>query len=191
MILCGLDIATTTGLACFKDGIFTTATFKGNKVKKETDGLDPVREGEIGRLFQDLLRVWLIENRVEYVAIEAPISSAHVRRKAVINPQASFAGQAITYTNQPATSMSAIYRIYGLSFAAAAVCSRLNIPAVMVVQQTWRKAFLGSGHIPDAKKAAKAKCEALGIKISSVDAAEAVGIAYWLKERLLGPGMLR
>ncbi len=148
-----------------------------------TKALDAVREGKIGRDFEDALRVWLLDNKVEHVAIEAPVPSNKSRRETHINPEADFAGTSITYTEKDGTSLASIFRIYGLEMMACAVCARLNIPAVFVVQSSWRKAFLGNG---SPMKAAKAKQEAVkqcrryGIEVASVDAAEAVGIAYWL-----------
>lgn len=192
-VLAGLDIATKSGFAAMQDGkIVETVTFLGPKRKRsildDAKALDAVHEGNIGRLFEDALRVWLIRMKVEHVAIEAPLPGNKDKTETHVNPDADFAGQSITYTKKPGTSISANYRTYGLSFIACAVCARLNIPVRLVNQSTWRKSFLGHGRPGsrpgDAKKAAVKECQRLGIPISSVDAAEAVGIAYWLNLQL-------
>ncbi|BCH33228.1 hypothetical protein MesoLjLc_51580 [Mesorhizobium sp. L-8-10] len=192
MNIAGLDLATASGFAVWKDVVtgtaITTTTFKAPTKKKNilegSKALDAVHEGNVGKTFEDALRVWLIDNKVEYVAIEAPIPSNNKRRERVVSPDADFAGQAITYIEKDGTSLAAIYRLYGLSFMACQVCNRLNIPTVLVAQQTWRKAFLGHGHPKDAKKEAVKMCRRLGIDISSVDCAEAVGVVHWLKGHL-------
>lgn len=190
MNIAGLDIATVSGLAVMKDRVITASTFRAGGKKKFLDrddavgSLDAAKEGQIGRSWEDHLRCWLIENNVGYVAIEAPIPSNPVRKKAHVNPGAGFAGQAITYTEESKSSISAIFRAYGLEMIALAVCTRLNIPVVFVHQGTWRKAFLGNGRPKDAKHEAKAMCTKLGIACSSLDAAEACGVVTWLDHTL-------
>lgn len=190
MNLGGLDLATTSGLTAIKQGIYTTTTFRANVKKKSIldneKALDASREGEIGRKFEDFLIVWLIDNQIGRLAIEAPLPSNNTRRKAVVNTEADFAGHAVTYQEVGGASMSAIFRMYGLEFLALAVCNRMNIQAEFVHQATWRKEFLGTGRPQDAKKEAVKMCKRLGIEVSSVDAAESVGVAFWL-ERQVNP----
>ena len=188
MVLAGLDIATVSGIALFKNGVVTTQIFRAGDKKKFLDvedkpgsaALDGAKEGRMGRRFEDFLQTFLIDNAVEYVAVEAPLPSNPVRRKTVVDVNAGFAGQAITHVETAGTSLSAIYRIFGLSYLAVSTCSRLNIPCVLVGQGTWRKEFLGDGRATDAKKKAKAMCKSLGIECSNEDAAEAAGIVTWL-----------
>jgi hypothetical protein len=182
-----MDLATTSGFCRYDGEKFETTTFKANVKKNILDdskGIDASREGEIGRKFQDFLQCWLIENRIEYTAIEAPLPSNTTRRKRVVNTSSDFAGQSLTYQEVGGVSQSAVFRMYGLEFCALALCNRLNIPVLFVHQATWRKTFLGNGKPTDAKKEAVKMCQRLGIQISSVDAAESVGVCKWLDEHL-------
>lgn len=188
MNLAGLDIATTTGLARKIDGKIYTQTFRCPPKKKsildDSKGLDALHEGATGRRFEDFLQSWLIEHEIHRVAIEAVIVSNTTRTKTVVDTSADFAGQALRKVEVAGTSLDAIYRIYGLNFVAATVCSRLGIPCEFVAQTTWRKAFLGNGRPKDAKDEAVRQCRRLGIDVSSKDAAEAAGILWWLDQKL-------
>lgn len=187
MVIGGMDLATTSGFCVVRDGKYETQTFRANVKKSILDGskgIDAKREGEIGRKFQDFLQCWLITNQVDTVAIEAPLPSNTTRRKRVVNTASDFAGQAIQYQEVGGVSQAAVFRMYGLEFAALALCNRLNISAVFVHQATWRKEFLGTGRPTDAKKEAVKMCQRLGIEISSVDAAEACGVAFWLDRQI-------
>lgn len=192
-VLGGLDIATVTGAAVLRDGKFETQTFSA-KVKKsildDTKGIDARREGEIARKFQDFVTCWIVENRIDEIAIEAPIASNTTRRKRVINTTSDFAGQAIQYQEVAGTSQAAIFRIYGLEMVALAVCNRLNVPVRFISQGEWGKAFTGSGSPSGRKDRAVKECRRLGIRISSVDAAEAVGVVYALNA-IINPYTLR
>lgn len=182
-----MDLATTSGFCKFDGEKFETQTFKANVKKSildDTKGIDAAREAEIGRKFQDFLQCWLITNRVDTVAIEAPLPSNTTRRKRVVNTSSDFAGKAIQYQEVGGVSQAAVFRMYGLEFCALALCNRLNIPVQFVHQATWRKEFLGTGRPTDAKKEAVKMCQRLGIEISSVDAAEAVGVAFWLDRQI-------
>lgn len=182
-----MDLATTSGFCKYDGEKFETTTFKANVKKNILDdakGIDAAREGEIGRKFQDFLQCWLIENRIESVAIEAPLPSNTTRRKRVVNTGADFAGQSLSYQEVGGVSQAAVFRMYMIEGMALALCNRLNIPVVFVHQATWRKEFLGTGKPTDAKKEAVKMCQRLGIEISSVDAAESVGVAFWLDRHL-------
>lgn len=182
-VIGGLDLATTSGLTFLRDSVYTASTFRANVKKNildDTKSLDATREGEIGRRFEDHFTAWLIENEVGYVGVEAPIPSNPVRKKAHVNTGADFAGQAITYSEVPGTSMSAIFRIYGMEMIACTVCRRLNIPVMFISQGTWRRSFLGNGRPKNAKAEALAMCKRLGIEVSSADAAESVGVCFHL-----------
>lgn len=189
LILAGLDLATTSGLAVYNDGVFTATTFKANVAKKkktfleradESKAIEASVEGEIGRKFEDFLVTWLISNKVEMVAIEAPLPSNNSRQKTEINMDSKFAGQAITKRTVAGASMSSVFRMYGLEMIACSVCNRLNIPVRFIHQGTWRKSFLGNGRPNDAKKEAKKECDRRGIKVTSLDAAESVGVCFQL-----------
>jgi hypothetical protein len=186
----GLDIATTTGAAVLnEEGKFETQTFKANVKKSILDDAKRIsakREGEIARKFEDFIQCWLIDNRLDEVAIEEPISSNATRRKRVINTGADFAGQAIQYQEVAGTSQAAIFRIFGLEMVALAVCNRLNIPVRFISQGEWGKAFTGNGSPSGRKDRAVAQCRRMGIEISSVDSAEAVGVV-WTLNAIINP----
>jgi hypothetical protein len=189
MIVAGLDLATKSGLAVIDGDRIVTTTWKapksGRLLGDAKDGsIDPIHSGQIGRAFEDFLRAWLVEHKVEHVAVEMPLRSNAQRTVTTVKDR-GFAGQSVVKEKQALTTMSTIYRLYGLNFLALAVCARLNIPAELVNQSEWRKAFLGSGSPKDAKDAAVAQCRRLNIEIASVDAAEAVGIAWWLRGHLV------
>jgi len=191
MIFAGLDVATVTGLAAIDGEKVTTATYRSPKKKGDVFGdadksgkIDAIHTGAIGVGFEDYLRSWLIANRVTHAAVEMPIRSNATRTKTTVDPQARFAGKAIHKETVAITSMATIYRLYGLSFLALTVCARLQIPCRLVNQSEWRKAFLGTGTTKDAKQSAVVQCKRLGIAYSSVDACEALGIAWYLRGEL-------
>lgn len=189
MVIAGLDIASKTGLAVIDGEKITTATWKAPRAKDQVfedahGSINPVHSGQIGRAFEDYLRSFIIEHRVQYVAIEAPLRSNAQKTVTMVDMDAGFAGQAIRKEVKNITSMATIYRLYGLSFIACSVCARFNIQPVLVNQSAWRKSFLASGSTKNAKDAAVEQCRRLRIEISSVDAAEAVGIAWWLRSYL-------
>lgn len=191
MILCGLDIATKTGLATLKDGVYTATTYFGG-VKKEKVPfgerelfIDPEREAKIFRKYEDYLFCFLRDNQVTHVAVEQPIPSNPTRKKTVIDTESPWAGTSKrTEEVKGGTSLSAIYRIYGLSAVTMAVCNRLNIKVYFVAQTTWRLTFLNHGRPADPKKESVKMCQKMGIPFSSEDAAEAVGIVFWLNRTL-------
>lgn len=185
----GLDCATTSGLTALKAGVYTATTFRASVKKKflEKDdgkGLDAEREGEIARKFADFFQTWLIDNQIGYMAIEAPLPSNPTRKKRTIDLSSNWAGQAIRYEEVAGTSFASVFRIYGLEMIAVMICVRMNIKVMFVGQGTWRKAFLGTGKPTDAKKEAKKVCERLKIAVSSLDAAESVGVCWYLNQTL-------
>ncbi len=205
----GLDIATTTGLAVKKNGVITTKSYRLSAPAKEPFHLgDPrnetvekvfgvtdktlvsMHEGKLGVKFWDYLDIWFEENEIGFCGIELPLPSNMTRVKTTLNPDADFAGQSFTKTEESGTSMSAIFRAYGLEFMAATICARHNIKSEFVPQQTWRKYFLGTGRPPGgskgAKKMAMAKCAAMGIAVPNEDAAEAAGVC-WYSDSIIDP----
>jgi hypothetical protein len=206
VILCGLDIASTTGLALMDtaDRVITTQVYRASsavkkKIKRRDEKitledvfedekgnkLDLVKEGQIGRAFGDFLHSFLIEHAVQHVAIEEVLISNVTHRKTIVDTATEWAGKAIRKVDTPGTNQATIYRLYGLNFVAASVCSRLGIPITGVNQGTWRKAFLGKGvKSSEAKKEAHRQCQRLRIATATVDAAEAAGIVWWLDGHL-------
>lgn len=189
MNLGGLDCATTSGLTVLKGRVFTATTFKAPVKKRflerdEGQKLDANHEGAIGRAFEDFFTLWLIQNEIGHMGIEAPLPSNNTRTKTEIDTSSNWAGKSIKKTKVAGTSLSSVFRSYGLEFLAASVCSRLNIPVTFINQSEWRKAFLGHGRPPDAKKLAKKECERLNIAVTSLDAAESVGVCWYLNQHL-------
>jgi hypothetical protein len=191
MILGGLDIATVTGAAVMKNGIITAETIKIPAPKKkflERDEKDPplnaVELGKAFEFFRGAIRVWLIENKIEYLAIEEPIRTDFQRTKTTIDTDSQWAGKAVKKEKVMGTPLKTVFKIHGLESVACMLAAEMNIPTVFVNQATWRKAFLGNGRPPDAKKEAKKMCERMKIAVTSLDAAEACGVCFWLNTHL-------
>lgn len=161
MKLCGLDIATRTGV-CLMDGdkLIHAEAFRP---KGETSA-------EIFHGFRVHLRALLKAHEIQYVAAEQPLRTDGLKRK---NEDG---------TESPMIQMATIYRLYGLAAAAEEIAFALNIPFEFVNQMTWRKAFLGNGRAD--KNMAVAQCKLLGWGHLSKDAAEACGVAWWLAGHL-------
>lgn len=198
IVLAGLDIATVTGIGLMVDKKITTQTFRAEGKKRFLDdpndkSLDAKRMGVAGRSFEDFLEAFLITNGVQHVAIEEPLNMDLFgpRKKLVGMDANALFGQGKQFEVQRGRSLASSFKIYGLEFIACTVCARLNIPSTFVNQTTWRKAFLGNGRPKDAKHEAKAMCAKFGIECSSLDAAEAAGIVFWLGQYLNPYGLQR
>jgi hypothetical protein len=180
----------------FRDGKYTAQTFRAAGKKRFLDrdddkALDSTRMGAAGRSFEDWLTAWLVEHGVQHCAIEAPLNTNFQRKRVTVDPAARWAGQGVQKEEIGGAPLATFFKIHMLEGIACTVCSRLNIPTVFVNQGTWRKAFLGNGRPKDAKREAKAMCDKLGIECSSLDAAEAVGVCWWLNGLLNPYGLQR
>lgn len=191
MILGGLDIATVTGAAVMNGGVITAETIKIPAAKKkflERDEKDPpLNAVELGKAFEHFrgaIRVWLIENRIEYLAIEEPIRTDFQRTKTTIDTESQWAGKAVKKEKVQGIPLKTSFKIHSLEGIACMLAAEMNIPAIFVNQTTWRKAFLGVGRTPDAKREAKKMCDRMKISVTSLDAAEAAGICFWLNAHL-------
>lgn len=190
MILGGLDIATTTGAAVMKNGIITTQTIKIPAAKKkfldrdDSPALDAVELGRSFEYFRGALRVWLIENGIEHLAIEEPIRTDFQRTKTTIDTDSQWAGKAVKKEKVQGIPLKTSFKIHTLEGIACMLASEMNIPVVFVNQTTWRKAFLGVGRTPDAKREAKKMCDRMNIAVTSLDSAESAGIVFWLNTHL-------
>lgn len=171
MRLAGMDIATKSGLAVMDgDKLIHVEAFR--PAGKE--------DAEIFHGFRNWLRPMLIAHEVEHVAIEEPLRSDLRRRNADGSEEAL-------------TNMRTYLRLYGLRAHAIEIFQALNIPWAEVNQSSWRKAFLGNGR--GDKDDAMRQCQLLRWKVPNKDAAEAVGVCWWLAghlkaERLNRPGDL-
>lgn len=192
MIIGGLDIATLTGAAVMKDGVITTESlsYSGRKKKflddDQKDALDAIELGKVFAWFEAAITIWLIEHKVEHVAIEEPLRTDFKPKKTeIVDQTASWAGRAVRYEEKKGgTNLKTIFKIHGLEAIACAVCARFNVPVVFVNQGTWRKAFLGNGRPSKPKQDAKLQCIRLGIEAVTLDSAEAAGIVWWLDQHL-------
>lgn len=190
MILGGLDIATTTGAAVKKNGEITTETIRLPSKKKsildkdDKKNLDGDEAGDLLIHFEVAIRSWIIRHGIQEVAIEEPLRTDFQRTKTVVDTQSEFAGNALRKETVAGTPMKTVFRIYSLVGVACKVCRQMNVNVRFVNQTTWRRDFLGNGRPKDPKHEARKMCEQLGIKISSLDSAEAAGIVSWLDNQL-------
>lgn len=159
-VLCGMDIATRSGIAIMDgDRLLHTEAFRP---KGKADA-------EIFHGFRAWLRPLLVSFAVEHVAIEEPLRSDLSRTEK-------------DGTKVPISNMQTFLRIYGLRALAVEMCFALNIDCCEINQSTWRKAFLGNGRAD--KDMAVAQCKLLGYAVTSKDASEAIGVCWWLAGHL-------
>ena len=78
----------------------------------------------------------------------------------------------------PNASQIILWKIEGVIRGIAALCS---CPILAVSPKTWRASILGDGNLPKdkAKARAKVQCDRLGLKIRSVDEAEACCVGLY------------
>lgn len=166
-VLAGLDLATTSGIAIMSgDKLLHAEAFRP---KGKTDA-------EIFHGFRAHLRALFGSYLVEACAVEEPLRS-DLRRKEKDG------------TSVPISNMKTFLRLYGLRAHAIEICASMNIPCVEINQSTWRKAFLRNGR--GDKDMALAQCKLLKFPVESKDAAEAVGVCWWLAGHLnIGNGAL-
>jgi len=204
-ILVGLDIATTSGIGVYVDGKYHAGTFTASapykqKSKKErveealgvkVSSLDATLTGAViddfeKKLWIELRRITEVYGPITAVGIEKPLVPNHERKKTIVDTSSEWAGRAVRKETVAGTNESTIHRLNGLAATAAKVCSRLNIPAEYVDQTTWRKSFLGNGRPGDSatcKKLAMRTCKSMGIDCPNADAAESVGITFFMVQK--------
>lgn len=171
MIVCGLDLATRSGIAVL-DG---TRLVHGEAFRPRGDN-----DAEIFHGFRVHFRSLLVAYDVKHVAAEQPLPTNIQVADKKADERTGTAGA----MRNPVT-MATYLRIYGIFAHASEICHALNIPFGVVHQATWRKAFLGNGHAD--KDMAVAQCRLLGLNLKSKDLAEAVGVAWWLNGILAQP----
>lgn len=78
----------------------------------------------------------------------------------------------------PNASQTVLWKIEGMIIGIAALC---QCPVLMVPPKTWRASILGDGNLDRdiAKARAKRACDMMGMKIRSVDEAEASCVALF------------
>lgn len=201
MALLGIDCATTTGLALqAKDGSIRAYSFRPRAKRAfeyEAGKIDFTHRGKAAMELLEHLQL-LIKDQMELgdpitdVAIEMPLRSNITFTKTEVNPNAGFFGQAVTKHQKGGTTMAVIYSLYGLHTIACAAFSDVNINVHVVEQNAWRSSFYRGERPPRGtadntkwwKNLAKKYCDMLKIPVPNADAAEAVGILWWLKSQL-------
>ena len=117
-------------------------------------------DAEIFHGFRAWFRGLLNHYGVEYVAIEQPLISS----------------------GGP-TMFRTLLRLYGLRAIALQSAQGMSIPVLEVNQGTWRKKFTGNGRASKDDTLALVR-ERYDDSVKSFDAAEAVGVAFYLKTKL-------
>ena len=172
--LAGLDPSTKPGLAIIQDGKVVHAA--GYAI-----GGKGWPRGRVNKSYRDWLRASLLAHGVDAIAVEMPIPMGNIPGNADTHSQASYfweCAQEVTFS--------------------------LNIELVGVAIQSWRSFFLGTSVAPKAPKppehilATRQKewqsawrrkwwkqkaidtCAKHGIIVKSDDAAEAIGIGFYL-----------
>lgn len=184
MIIVGLDVATTTGWSRFAGPAIAAGKFKAAGAT----------DGAVFRSFEDQIRALLIEAECTHLAMEEPLRS-DLTKTTVVNPgQHEVFGRKAMTTKTPITNVSTLRRLYGLAAIVQKVASDLRIPLTEVNQRSWRSAFLGPVSPPKGcgdrtgwwKDQSLAKARLMGLGIKSKDAADAVGVGFYLHQQLTG-----
>lgn len=164
-VLAGLDIATTTGVTLL-DGerLVLCGEFRW----------EGKCNGEIFRHFRKTLYRLLEKYEVEHAAAEEPL-----RTDIEISGKKNEDGTDGEKTRPP---MKTFQRIYGLCAIAEETCAARNVKFQYVHQGTWRKSFTGSGRATKDESLALARM--IDKSITSFDAAESLGVAWWLRGQL-------
>ncbi len=172
MILIGMDVATTSGLTCFNgERLVRCEAFKATGASN-------------GAIFASF-RLWLVstlaaikeqEGQVEAAAIEACLRSDMTRK--VANKAGD--GFEVQHIVPAATSE----RLHGLFAHAEEILATRNIATHIVHQATWRKAFTGNGRAKKEETLALVQRLFRERNIKSKDAAESLGVCWWLKGEL-------
>lgn len=170
-VICGLDLATNSGIALFDGDTFLHA--EAFRAKGET-------HAERFHRFRTHLRATLVAFGVEHAALEAPLQSGLTRNE--VDKETG------NIRKVPSTTMQTLEFAYGMRAIASEVLWSLNIHPHEVHQGSWRKAFfrdgIGKATSEERKKMALAQCQLLRWPVTSADAAEACGVAWWLAGQL-------
>jgi hypothetical protein len=163
MKILGLDIATTTGIAHLDGERYLWAREFHWEGKTS---------GQIFRHFRSTLYKIIGDNGIEHVGAEQPLRTDIELKTGEVDPES---GQEIK-TRPP---MKTFQRIYGLCAVAEEVSAAQGVKFDYVNQMTWRKAFTGNARAD--KDTSLAQAQRIDKLITSRDAAEALGVAWWLR----------
>lgn len=165
MMIAGLDIATTTGIALINgEKLVWAHAFKW----------EGVTSGAIFRSFRSTFYKHIEKYKITHVAAEEPLRT-DIELKGKLNEDG-------TEGEKRRVTMQTFQRIYGLCAICEEVCAAHNVDFRYVHQGTWRKSFTGSGRA--SKDDALAWARLVDPTINSFDAAEALGVAWWLRGEL-------
>jgi Holliday junction resolvasome RuvABC endonuclease subunit len=164
--LLGLDIATTTGAAMLDGERYLWA--RELRLEDRTSGL-------VFRNLRESLHRIVEEYGVEHVAVEQPLRTDVEVQSSQVDP-----GTGLPTKTRPA--MKTFMRIYGLCAVAEEVCASQGVPFIYVNQMTWRKAFTGNPRATKEQSLAQARL--IDKTIRSLDAAESLGVCWWLRGHL-------
>ncbi len=164
-VLAGLDIATVTGIAVL-DGerLVWAHAFKW----------EGSCSGEVFRHFRSTFYRHIEKYKITHVAAEDPLGT-----NAEFPGKPNEDGTPGEKTRMP---KSTFQRIYGLCAICEEVCAAHKVDFRYVNQGTWRKAFTGNGRA--SKEESLGWARLIDKSINSLDAAEALGVAWWLRGQL-------
>src|SRR4051794_14422204 len=141
-------------------------------------------ESALAEPFRKHVRSLLKEFGVQHVGYEEPRTRDFERTKTTINPDADWAGQAITKEVSRASSNLSMLRSFGMCVILCGLCRNLGIPSYSVPADEWRKAFIGRSRAPKSDNAGRKitdgrkwlknqvveQCRLEGIKVPNDDA---------------------
>jgi Holliday junction resolvasome RuvABC endonuclease subunit len=158
MIVAGFDIATNTGAAIFDGDVLVRCS--AFRPEGDTDA-------EIFHGFRSWFRGLVRHYGVEHIAIEQALVTDIRSKKTGKNP--------VRYRTY--------LLLYGLRAIAIQSAHGLQVPVLEVNQSTWRKKFTGNHRATKEQTLALVR-EKYDDSVKSLDAAEAVGVAFYLKTKL-------
>jgi hypothetical protein len=160
VIVGGFDIATTTGCAILNGS--KPLHVEAFRAKGETDG-------EVFTTFRHWFRDIVRRFEVQCIAIEEPLRTPQINKSKLKLGEIELS---------PKSSMETYLRLYGLRSIALQAAHGLNLRVEEVNQSTWRKSFTGNGRA--TKEDSLALARRILPDLTSLDAAEAIGIAWHL-----------
>lgn len=170
MIVLSFDIATTTGWALFDTDRHESAIRVGT-IKAVGDTYE-AKAIDLGRKVVALIK----EHDPDLIAIEQPIRNVMPFKKKT----ADLAGE----TEQMTINAGTALLINQLTGSVMGIVGGFRKPWMVVPSGTWRKHFLGFARQKgwqrkDWKKAARDRCQQLGIAVTNDDQADAVGVVHY------------
>ncbi len=164
-VICGLDVATTTGV-CVLDGerLVLCGAFKW----------EGKTSGEVFRHCRKIFYRLVEKYEIKEVGAEAPL-----RTDIELKGRKNEDGTDGEVTHPP---MKTFQRIYGLNAIVEEVCAALNVNHRYIHQGTWRRSFTGKGNATKDDTLALARL--IDPTITSYDSAESLGVAWALRGQL-------